>query len=88
MGAYLDTAGAIEGNFLSYWSNTSKATKVDTEAAVYRPCAIPVFWWIINCPSFGPRTMRLAKFTEGRGAALSPRPATLPASSTSTSPSR
>jgi hypothetical protein len=63
VGAYLDTAGAIEGNFLSYWSNTSKATKVDTEAAVYKPCAIPVFWWIINCPSFGSRTMRLAKFT-------------------------
>lgn len=63
VGAYLDTAGAIEGNFLSYWSNTSKATKVDTEAAVYKPCAIPVFWWVINCPSFGSRTMRLAKFT-------------------------
>lgn len=59
VGVVVDTAGAIEGNFLTFWRNQPNAQTIDTNPATYEPCR----WWIFTCPSFGERSMRLAQFT-------------------------
>lgn len=59
VGVEIDTAGAVEGNFLTYWQNQGNAKVIDTAPATYEPCT----FWIFTCPSFGERSMRLAQFT-------------------------
>ncbi|MCB1271739.1 MAG: Tad domain-containing protein, partial [Microthrixaceae bacterium] len=59
VGVVVDAAGAVEGNFLTYWRNQSQALQIDGAPATYEPCR----WWIFTCPSFGQRSMRLAQFT-------------------------
>jgi len=63
VGAYLDTANSIEGNFLSYWTNTDAAKRIDSSFATYRPCTIPILWWVVRCPSLGNRSLRMAQFS-------------------------
>ncbi|MCO5322457.1 MAG: hypothetical protein M9922_13770 [Microthrixaceae bacterium] len=59
VGVEMDTAGAIEGNFLTYWRNQGNAKVIDTQPSTYEPCR----FWIFTCPSFGERSMRLAQFS-------------------------
>ncbi|MFV0315922.1 MAG: hypothetical protein ACK5O2_03035 [Microthrixaceae bacterium] len=59
VGVEIDTAGAVEGNFLTSWINQGEAKVIDTIPATYKPCS----FWIFTCPSFGQRSMRLAQFT-------------------------
>ena len=59
VGVEMDTAGSVEGNFLTFWRNREDAATIDQKSATYEPCR----WWIFTCPSFGQRSIRLAQLT-------------------------
>jgi hypothetical protein len=61
VGVNIPTAGTVEGSFLTYWSNLNNAKVVDGQYATYRPCTL--LFGLINCPSFGSRTLRLNNYT-------------------------